>query len=61
MAGIHRSGADHQLVGVPDGGFGHQAYCSCGWRTSPKDTISQAAATWQTHRLTRAMAKASAA
>jgi hypothetical protein len=37
---------DHDLIGVSDSGFGYQAFCSCGWRTSPKDSSWDASVVW---------------
>ena len=59
----HRSMGDesvaveHDLVGVADGGFGNQAYCSCGWRTAPKDSGWDASALWHAHMTARSTAQ----
>jgi len=49
MSQVEFPASDHELLGIPDRGFGPQAYCSCGWRTSPKESEWQAEATWHTH------------
>lgn len=43
----------HDLVGVADAGFGDQAYCSCGWRTAPKENSWEASVRWRTHMTSR--------
>ena len=43
--------ATHDLIGVADGGMGEQAFCSCGWRTAPKESSWEASTTWHTHMM----------
>ena len=44
-----RETTEHDLIGVSDEGFGYQAWCSCGWRTGPKEGSWEAGAVWRTH------------
>lgn len=44
---------EHDLVGVSDEGFGYQAWCSCGWRTGPKEGSWEAGAVWEAHSVAR--------
>lgn len=43
------TGTHHDLIGVADAGFGEQAYCSCGWRTAPKESSWEASTVWHAH------------
>lgn len=43
------AGAEHDLLGLADAGFGEQAFCSCGWRTAPKDSGWEASVVWHEH------------
>lgn len=47
----------HDLIGVSDDGFGYQAWCSCGWRTGPKEGAWEADAVWHAHAEVRQRAQ----
>lgn len=49
----NRVAVEHDLIGVADAGFGDQAFCSCGWRTSPKETSWEARTVWHAHMVRR--------
>lgn len=53
MARVDHLAAEHELIGTADGGFGPQAYCSCGWRTSPKERAREAETRWHAHVFAR--------
>lgn len=55
--GMEAAAEEHDLVGVADGGFGSQAYCSCGWRTAPKDCGWDASVLWHAHVTARVTAR----
>ena len=57
MARVDHLAAHHEHIGTADAGFGPQAYCSCGWRTSPKESAWQAEATWHAHMFARTAAE----